>query len=296
MNTNDNQRTVSDVNVDVYEDKAINRSKMARNVAIGAAVVGGVGVAATAAAATVAANEDPAYDEILEDDTLTVDDLTDGASIGEAPVQEVEVVHVSQSAPAPVHTVEPTPVEPQDDNQITWDETQELYVDGQKVMSMESGTLNGQKFALMDADGDNIADAIGIDINHNGAIEENEIFETDPSDRLAMGNPTAHSKEIHMFSDSDNMMAYNSAEQQQFDDNAIHNDFMDEKTGERYYGDYAENNPDYNPNAHYAAGMDLSEEDSYYTESTVAEGYAEADIDTPEVDSLGMDTDETFLA
>lgn len=268
----DNQNTMSDANVDAYEEKAVNRSKLARNIAIGAAIAGGGAVAATAAAATV--NHTP---EVLEDvnEDLTMEDLTDAATVSEAPEPEVEVVHVSQPAPAPA----PAPAEPE----IVWEETQEIYIDGERFISMESGSVDGQKFALVDVDNDNLADVIGIDVNNNGVIEENELFEADPTHRLAMGNETSKVTRDYYYTDGNGSLA-------DVGDNRIHNDFEDEKTGESYHGDYAENNPDYNPNAHYTAGMELPED-----ENTVADGYAMNDTDVSDDSTFDMGGEESFL-
>lgn len=287
MNKDKIKNSESDLNVDAYEEKAVNRSKMARNIAIGAAAVGGVGVAATAAASTINPNPD-----IIEEfnDELTMEDITDGATVSEAPAPEVEVVHVTQPAPAPAAA-------PVEEPQIVWEETEEIYLNDEKLMSVETGTVDGQKFSLIDVDNDNLADIIGIDMNNNGAIEENEFFEADPSHRLAMGNETQHTTRTNYITGLDDIMAYENAEQQRFNEEVIHNDFEDEKTGERYYGDYAENNPDYNPNAHYTAEMHLPAESSEcnYEENTVTEDYAMNEEDTPDQDTFDMGGEESFI-
>ena len=71
----------------------------------------------------------------------------------------------------------------------------------------------------------------------------------------------------------------------------IRNNFEDEKTGDSYYGDFAENNPDYNPqgnvNSYDAKDSYLAENDSYHTEDHTY---------SAEMHSDGVDPDGGFMA
>lgn len=268
MNTNG---TNPGMNVDDYENIAVQKSNTAKRVAAGAALlVGGAAVAGGAAYAAGQPNVEP-------EDTLTAEDVVDGANAGqsfqpeEEPQQEVvteRVVYVEK--PQPEETKEPT---------VTWDEKTVVYDEqGNVVGSVEKGTVDGKDFMLMDYDGDNHADVLAIDMDENGRFDDNEVVKYDPSDHVHMGHDTAHTREIH----NGSQMPYDSEEPRyiaQNDDPTIHNNFEDEKTGERYHDDFAEDNPDYNPNAdvndYGENGRYLAENDAYDAEN---DGYYDAEM------------------
>lgn len=249
MNTHNIPTQDSAQNVEVYEDAAIKRSRIARNVAVGAALATGGGIAGAAVTDNLSGTS-PA----LETD-IDSDDIIEGATIADGPKVEetTEYVHVQQPAPASASPTAPAestePAEPE----IAWDDSETLYVDGEKAMSMEKGKIDGHDFMLIDEDGDDIADYIAVDSNNNQQFDEDEIVRLSHYDNVRMGHETAHSSEhyLHtggMFND----------EGATADAGEIHNNFQDEKTGENYHGDYAENNNDYNPDAesgNYYAGL-----------------------------------------
>jgi len=245
MNTNG---TNPEMNVDDYENMAVQKSNTAKRIAAGAALfAGGATVAGGAAYATTGQETQP-----TPDDTLSADDVIDGANAGHSgegaensqPQQVTErVVYVEKN-------VEPEPA-PEEKPAITWDDKTVVYDEnGNVVASSESGTIDGKKFTLIDVNGDDHADIFAVDADGNGQFDDNEVTMLETSDHVHMGHETAHTREIYhnssMFDEPANdshYVAQNEGEQN------IHNNFEDEKTGESYHGDYAENNPDYNPNA-----------------------------------------------
>lgn len=271
-----NNETNSVMNIDDYENMAVQKSNNAKRVAAGAALfVGGAAVAGSAAyAATGAENPD------AEDNSpLTAEDVVDSSNVGNDYQPEVHnettterVIYVEKHEENPHHEEPDQPEEPQ----VTWDEKTVIYdEEGNAVSSVESGTIEGHNFALFDIDGDNHADYLAYDADDNGQFDDNEIVRYDVSDHVHMGHDTAHTREIH-----------NNYQYFAHDDNSeiIHNNFEDEKTGESYNGDYAENNRDYNPNA----DMDqYGNSDNYLAEN---ERYDSND------DSYSANMDDQYLA
>ena len=178
-----------------------------------------------------------------------------------------------------------------------------------KVASVEEGTVDGHKFALMDIDGDGHADLLAVDVDNNGRFDDNEVVTYTEEDHIHMGHQTAHVTEQHYNNvddivpnyDGQNYIAQNQTQQE----DVIHNNFEDEKTGESYHGDYAENNPDYNPdvdgdngNDNYTADMEtdsysyLAEAEPYEQEDNAESYTAEADIDSHDSFDSMMDSEE----
>lgn len=271
MNANNNNNPA--MNVDDYENMAVNNSNTAKRMAAGAAIL--VGGAAVAGGAAYAAST---HDEPVVEDPLTPDTLLDGAEAAaeyEAPEPEPApaqtTVYVVQPAPAPAPEPEP---------EVVWEETTNYYVDGEKFASVEQGRIDGTKFAIADVDNDGRADYFGYDENHNDVIEEHEIRQLGPNEVITMGNPTAHETNNNVISSEgeDVVNPFDPTEEPQGQvahREVIRNNFEDEKTGESYRGDYAENNPDYNPDSdhpqeqpqeepRYMASMDEPEPDQYY--------------------------------
>lgn len=297
MNSN---ATNTGMNIEDYEDQAVKRSKLAKGLTIGA---GAAGVAAAAAGTTYAATrevEDPL------DGPINAEEMAEGAEVGN------EVEPISEPAPQPttqyVYVEKPAPEpEPEPEPEITWDETTNYYVDGEKVMSVEEGTIEGHKFMLVDKDGDEHADLLAIDVNNNGRYEEDEIIGYTPADHVHMGHETAHTTDEHyaMLDPWEGNTQEESGHQYAYEENnhrPIHNNFEDEKTGEEYYGDFAEGNPDYNPNADVDYGNDQYLAENYGYDENDNENYsasiAEADFDEPSVepqydmaDNDGMESD-----
>lgn len=279
-----NNETNSVMNVDDYENMAVQKSNNAKRVAAGAALfVGGAAVAGGAAYAATG-DDNP---EITDNSTLTAEDVMEGGNVGNGYQPEVHnetterVVYVEKQE----EVSDGQTTEQSDEPQVTWDEKTIVYdQDGNVVGSVESGTVQGHNFSLIDVDGDNHADYLAIDADGNGQYDDNEIVKYDVSDHVHMGHDTAHTKEIH------NSSAYSLEDggediaQNTDDREVIYNNFEDEKTGESYNGDYAENNRDYNPNADMES---YGESDNYLAENDSYESYD---------DSYSANIDEQYIA
>lgn len=245
------------MNIEDYEDQAVKKSKLAKGIGIAAGTVGVAAVAAGTTYAATANNEGPL------DEPLNVDEMAMGAEVGEdiTPVDEAPAQPTTQYVYVEKPEPEPEPEKPSD---VTWDETTNYYIDGEKVISIEEGTIEGHDVMLVDTDVDGQADILAYDVNNNHIFQENEIVELTPQDNIRMGNPTAHTTDNHydasFFNENpeDKSYAYNEEPQHN-----IHNNFEDEKTGEEYHGDFAENNPDYNP----YADMDYGQNEQYLAEN-----------------------------
>lgn len=280
-----NNETNSVMNVDDYENKAAQKSNNAKRVAAGAALfVGGAAVAGGAAYAATG-HETPG---VIDDTPLSAEDVVEGGNVGNDYQPEVHnetterVVYVEKhEEPSQDQTTEQT-----DDTKVTWDDKTVVYDEnGNVVGSVENGTIQGHNFALFDVDGDNHADYLAIDANDNGQFDADEIIQYEVSDNVLMGHETTHTTEVY-----NNNQYVNSEDgsediaRNDDDREIIHNNFEDEKTGESYNGDYAENNSDYNPNAE----MDTyGYTDNYFAENDHSEGYE---------DSYSVNEDNPYLA
>lgn len=286
MNTNNLPKQNDTQDADLYEDAAIKRSRTLRQVALGAGLVG-TGVIADAA---IRGNINPA-ENIAEDNIdLAEEDILNGAEVTEnTQVQETtEYVRVEKPAqPVVEDTPAPEPEEAAKPH-IEWEETENLYVDGEKVMSVQTGTVEGHKFTLIDEDADDVADYLAIDLNNDGKFSQDEITALSPADNVRMQANTQHVTDHHYHvQGGEPMFADNGSS------DGIHNNFEDEKTGENYYGDYAENNQDYNPQAdggnNYASINYDGEYQEYDPQSDVDNNYASIDFDEKEGETLDLD-------
>lgn len=312
-------KTNTGTNIDDYEDMAVQKSNVAKRVAAGAAVfVGGAAVAGGAAYAATQPSEG-------EDGApLTAEDVVNGADVTSEYQAEPVVEQPTEKVVVVEKPVEKPSVEEPENSSVTWDETTNYYVGDDKVASVEEGTVDGHKFALMDIDGDGHADLLAVDVDNNGRFDDNEVVTYTEEDHVHMGHQTAHVTEQHYNSVDDITPTYDGqnyvAQNQTHQEDVIHNNFEDEKTGESYHGDYAENNPDYNPNVdgdngndnylaendsygqndndNYSAGMEddsyLAEAEPYEQDDNVENYTAEADVD-PNDSFDSMMNSEEFL-
>lgn len=319
MNTN---LSTNDMQIEDYEDQAVKRSRMAKGLGIaGAAAVGGAAIAGGTVYAASNDGDSPV------DEALTADDMVPGAEIGEdiAPVEEApaepEVHYVYVEKPEPEPEPEPEPVA-ETAPRVTWDESTDYFVGDDKVVSIEEGTIDGHNFMLVDADADGRADVLAYDVNNNGEYEADEVVKLTEQDNVRMGHETAHSTEHHYEAPANQNYFDEPAPEQHYaynepapgehhaynepeygrgdsyygqDEPAIHNNFEDEKTGEDYSGDFAENNPDYNPHAdmdysdqYLAEDYGYDHQDSYGTDGY--DGYR-ADIDMEDENTVADQPD-----
>ena len=248
-------------NFEEFENMSNESSNTGKRIAVGAAVIGAAGLGAGAMYAA-----QPVEDPFI-DDELTADNLVEGAEVGADYTPQPE--QPAPVAPAPV-TPEPQQPEPEPDP-FEWNEKTTVYVGDEKVVSQVEGTYEGNKVSLVDIDGDDKADYIAYDQNGDGEFQSNEVMEVSERDNIAMNMDVHKVSEIHYqrypmaFEDENNQTDPN------HDDMAmVSNDFDAEKAGEEYKGDFAENNPDYNPDApvdSYASDYSLAENTDYDEES-----------------------------
>lgn len=235
------------INVDEYENMAVQKSNTAkRAAAIGA---GFVGVAAASSAATYYGTH--THPEPIVD-PLTVDDVVDAADVATTYQEEV---HESNTKVVTV-SEEPKATEPS----LVWEKSESLYLNGEKVGTIESGTIDGKKFELGDTDGDGIGDYLKVDENGNGEFDENETTVLTAVDNVKMGHNAAQVTRQDIVIVGNFGEDVDDGDVAQNDD--IKNDWEDEKAGESYSNDYAENNSDYNPDAdtdYYTASVDEEE-------------------------------------
>lgn len=238
-----------DYQLEELENEAVNKSNNAKRIAAAA------GLLATGGAAGYAATEiSETEPEPIE--TLTEDDLDDVVESGASQVHEPE--HYSQpvqTTPNPVPHDEPTTPEveedaaPEKDIDVSFDKTTH-YIDEDfdRVMTEEEGTINGHRFVLRDVNGDMRADVLGYDADGNGVINEDEIVELSGKDQIAMGHATAQHEDVFVTTYGEPepyIEPYDIDDEKDYAQENIENDFEDEKTGEMYSHDYAENNDDY---------------------------------------------------
>ena len=283
-----------DYQLEELENAAVNKSNNAKRIAAAA------GLLATGGAAGYAATHIPMGGSEESIETLTEEDLESVADTGANQVQEPEV------KPQPVQPQPATPVQPtppaQDEVDVSFDKTTHYYDENNNlVMTTEEGTVNGQQFKLVDVDGDMRADILAYDADGNGVINEDEIVELSGKDQIAMGHATAQHDDqfiaIHEPEPEPYIEPYDINEEKDYADNTIHNDFEDEKTGETYSHDYAENNEDYNNGEvdHYSAESSDDSDYAYEDEGKEESDYeyndlAENDTTDDTFDDLGSDS------
>ena len=258
--------TNDDFQLEELENAAVKKSNNAkRAAAIGAAVAGSgaIGVAGKAAYDNVTGDQQDV------DDIITQEDIEEGAQVGanqvEAQQQPEPVAEAPrvQQAPAPTPPA-PTPTPPEPDVDITFDKTTHIYdEDNNLLATTEEGTLEGKDFMLIDVDNDMNADVLAYDADGSGFYDENEIVELRGSNQIQMGNPTSQHEDVWIQTDEPDPIIDDpyiddpfNIDEKYDDDNGIRNDFVDEKTGEDYSNDYAEDNEDYNNHGdvdHYTA-------------------------------------------
>ena len=286
--------TNADYQLEELENAAVNKSNNAKRIAAAA------GLLATGGAAGYAATNIPTGSAEEPIETLTEEDLESVADTGANQVQEPEV------KPQPVQPQPATPVQPtppaQDEVDVSFDKTTHYYDENNNlVMTTEEGTVNGQQFKLVDVDGDMRADILAYDADGNGVINEDEIVELSGKDQIAMGHATAQHDDqfiaIHEPEPEPYIEPYDINDEKDYADNTIPNDFEDEKTGETYSHDYAENNEDYNNGEveHYSAETSDDSDYAYEDEGKEESDYeyndlAENDTTDDTFDDLGSDS------
>lgn len=248
--------TNNDYQLEELEDAAVNKSNNAKRIAVAG------GLFAAGGAVGYAATNIP-VDSESEAELLTEEDLKGVADAGASQVHEPEVKPQPQTPP---QAPKSEPEAPKEEVDISFDKTTLYYDENQNLVgTAEQGTLNGHDFILVDVDNDMRADILAYDADGNGVYNEDEIIELSGNDQIAMGHATTqHDVEflavntpdldIELYPDSE--FNIDNEKDLAYSNEEIHNDFEDEKTGEDYSHDYAENNENYNNNGdveHYSA-------------------------------------------
>lgn len=279
----------NDYQLDEMENAAVNKSKnLKRGLAVGAGVLGAGGATALAADALINADTNDAEE-------LTGDDLMAGAEVVEnsaAPVESVTVNHhVNHHVVQHPEVIDDEFVpEPELDVQIT--ETAVLLDEDGNIMSAyDAGKIDGKDFVVIDSDLNGKADILAYDENGNGIYEDHEITQLDNSTyQIGQGDdfkvyaqdPAGN---MHIIHEEPNQPFY---AENAYDNNSvdgINNDFHDQKDGEFYHNDFADNNPDYNnQGGEQYAGVD----DYTYNEVQETPDYGYND----NLDDLAYDTSD----
>lgn len=275
-----------DYQLDEMEDAAVNKSKnLKRGLLAGAGVLGVGGTAAFAAHQMNSGSED--------DVTLTSEDLLEGANAASDNVDEaIGGDAAEQAQPAQqtiVKEVNHTYVV-ENQGEAHGEEGTELEVnvressvlfdeDGNIVSTIDAGTVNGKDFVVMDTDLNGKGDVLAYDANGNGYFEDNEIVTLDNQEwEMGKGESfhayarTESGDIVEVFTDGDGT-------HDDGDIADIHNDFDDERTGEYYSRDLADNNPDYQNEDNQRVGFEGSNDD-----------LAQNDYD----DSYGIEPEQEF--
>lgn len=264
----------NDYQLDEMENAAMEKRKnLKRGLVAGTAVLGAGGTAAIAAAPIINPDPNPEEVEVI----LTDDDLLAGANAGAEDQPQQETDSTQQTTTQTVNetrefVIERVETQVIHEPNVSVDETAVFYDENGDVMMMaDQGTIDGVQWIAVDKDLNGKADYIGIDENQNGIIEENEIYAMDNQSfdvgkgNMFAGYSRAADGQFHKDYEVDNHLgkhvAYNEGQQED-----IHNDWDDERSGERYHDDLAENNIDYNNRGgeQYNASMSAPEPENNY--------------------------------
>ena len=248
------------------ENAAVNKSKnLKRGMAIGGAVLG-AGTASAFGATKIAENAA----EGTTSDELTEDDLLAGAQAGADGTTEDNVTDETNHTTINENHIH---IHPESQQQVADPELQVnetgVIVDeeGDYVGAYDSGKYDGKDFMVLDTDGNGKGDILAYDENGNGIYEDHEItyidnqtYEMGQGEHLMGYVRTGEGDLVKIYDETNDTPHYAQHE----DDvtrgtDGIRNDFVDEKTGDVYTHDLAENNPDYNNHdgaEQYSAGMD----------------------------------------
>lgn len=269
--------TNSGINVDEYENMAVDNSNKAKKIA---AIVGvGVAEAAVGAGAAYAANRNQ------QEEPLSADDMTNAANVAGTYQEEVH-----EAQPQAVVHEKHVKVEEPKEPEVEWEERTEIYENGELAGTVETGTYDGHKVALIDVDGDKMADYVAVDVDGDGDFDANEIQAINPSESPYMNQEVGKVVIINNNGpEVDPTPAPTPYDPEPYPED-IFNDFSDEKTGEKYKDDFAEDNTDYNSDAdtsNYQASANedyLAEDSNYNEEETIVNDdenyYAENDSST----------------
>lgn len=271
--------TNEDYQLEELENAAVNKSSDAKRIAAAAGLFVAGGAAGYAATQIPLGEDEPDVPDLSDEDS--------GANAGANQVHEPE--------PKPQPQPQPKAPEPNNEPEVSFDKTTHYYDENHNLIATsEEGTIDGKNFSLIDLDDDNKADIFAYDENGNNVYEDREIVYLEGRDQIVMGNQATQHEDVFLA----NIVPEPEPiyPEPGFSDNDIHNDFEDEKTGEDYSHDYADNNDDYN-NGEYSASYhdesgyaydDVKDESDYGYDSLAADDSAGDTFDDLGPDSLDI--------
>lgn len=293
----------NDYQLEEMEKSAVNKSTMAKR------AIAGAGLLAAGAATAYGAEQLMDDGHNVATEPVQQSDLASGAAAG-AVGEGVTEQPQSQPEPQTVHTEETVHVEvhpapqPEQEPEMQFETTTHMYDnEGNLVGSVDEGTYDGHHFAVVDQDGDGRADVLWYDENGDGKISQNELADVSDSGYVMGSHGGAHLDynvdEDRYMADAHEVGGHTDGGDVADIDNDYREDLQNEKSGEVYRDDLAQNNPDYNPKGDvdsYRAGTDedtlVAKEDAFDGESH-GEEYALNDEDSSEyVDGLPYPIDD----
>lgn len=246
----------SDYQLEEMENSAVNKSTMAKRIAAGAGLL-------TAGAATAYGAEqlmgDDGNGNSVATEHVQQPDLTSGAAAGavgegvaEQPQSQPEpqTVHTEENVHVYHHYVEdPKPApdpKPSPEPEMEFKSTTHLYDDdGNHVATIDDGSYAGKYFAVMDYDADGRGDVLWYDENGDGMMSQDEKIDISDTNYV-MGQHGGEHHDVNIITREEIHDAHTHGDKPYTDSLAdIHNDFDDEKSGEEYRDDLAQNNQDY---------------------------------------------------
>ena len=268
-----------DYQLEELENAAVNKSNNAKRAAAAAGLFAAGGGTTYAATKIAEASTEPEH-------KLTTEDVEKAVKDALSQVKEPEVKPQPAPAPKPAseHHVAPK-VEDHPNHQSPQDMVDHAHFDkptfildpsGERVGTIEEGTVNGHKIMLKDEDGDMRADYYAYDEDGNGVYNKDEEMNLYGKNQIAMGHDSDN-YEHHI--ETPKVVDYN-----KYDPQDIVNNFEDEKTGEVYVNDYAKRSGDYS-------------NDFENNQDVVEEPNTDTSDDDDEYDSLASNdeaADDTF--
>lgn len=258
-----------DFQLEELENAAVNKSNNAKRIAAAAGIAalgGGTALAAKAAA-------DSMNHPTEEIEALTEEDLQNVAETGSEQVPEAQSV-VKQEV---VIENDPQPETPTEDQANIEFESRTMIVDEDLNVkaSVLDGTIDGRNFQLQDLDGDGEADVIKIDADDNGIYTSDETVLLTSNDHISM-DQDVHNNTVIIEPNPWDEPTPDPWLVVENDD--IENDFLDEKTGEVYENDYAENNENYVNNADDDSNNEMAYENYNEGEEFVSDDFSGDDM------------------
>ncbi len=291
------------------ENAAVKKSNNAKRAAAIGATVAGSGAIGVAAKAIY--DNHVTGDENADDSDLTTDDLDQVVNEGSQHVENAPNPAQNAAPAAPHHAPAPgpgqapgpVPTPPEDEIDVEFDTTTHYYDENNDlIMTTQEGTVEGRDFLLADLDNDGKADIFAYDQNNDGVYQDNEITYLTGADQISMNNPTPHHEDVFLPPVEPEPIdpepidpeplpepPYYIDEDKDYDD-TINNDFVDEKTGETYQDDYADNNDNYINDGDVDQYSASSESVAY--EDDMDKGYDDSYEDLASNDTLDDGGDE----